>query len=295
MPDISIIIVNYNSYELTSACIRSVQTYTTGVPYEIVLVDNASTECDPQRFKDVFPDIVLVRSQLNGGFATGNNVGIAVAKGEYILLLNSDTLLTEDSVSRSLNAIKSDPETGVLGCRMTYPDGTIQYSARSFRSIGREILDLFRFMPMMMSYENRSVLMQGRYFKHDKDMYSEWVNGAFFLFPKKILTQLPGQKLDERFFMYGEDQLWCYQIHKLGYKVKFFAGTTIIHIHSGSTRPEKQLGLRKLMLEHELEIMRERKGKGPYYFCFKLLYGGIETARNAVKWVVLKLTGKLIR
>ncbi len=295
MPEISVIIVNYNSYELTAACIRSVIAHTKDCSYEIVLVDNASTECDPQRFKDEFPAITLVRSAVNGGFAAGNNEGIRASKGTYILLLNSDTLLTADSISLSLEALKTDPAVGVLGCRMTYPDGRIQYSARRFRSIGREILDLFRFMPLMMSYENRSKLMQGRYFRHDEDMYCEWVNGAFFLFPKYVLQQLPDQKLDERFFMYGEDQLWCYQISKLGLKVKFFAGTTIIHIHSGSTKPEKQLGLRKLMLDHELVIMRERKGNGLYYFFFKLLYGGIETARNAVKWIMLKLTGKLIR
>lgn len=292
---VSIIIINYNSFRMTSDCIRSVIRYTKEISYEIILVDNASAESDPGLFLNEFPGIRLIRSDKNGGFAYGNNLGIAAATGDIILLLNSDTVLTEDSISLSARYLMAHPEAGVVSCRMTYPDGKIQYTARRFRSISWELLDLFRFIPMLMPYSTRAKRMLGKYFRHDTNLQADWLNGAFFMFPKKIMEQLPGNKLDDRFFMYGEDQLWCEQFKNLGYHHLFFADTTIIHINSGSTSLSKQLGLRKIMMKHELEIMRLRKGKGVYYFLFKLIYTGKESTRNLIKAIIFRMTGKLVR
>jgi GT2 family glycosyltransferase len=113
------------------------------------------------------------------------------------------------------------------------------------------------------------------------------------LFEKKVLDQLPQRKLDDRFFMYGEDQLWCEQIKNLGYRVVYYAGTTIIHIGSASTNIKKQLGLRRLMMKRELEIMRLRKGRGLYYWIFAIIYSLKETTRNLFKWTFFKLTGHI--
>jgi GT2 family glycosyltransferase len=292
---VSIVIVNSNTFRLTSDCIRSVIQFTKGTAYEIILVDNASTECDADKFLEEFPTIRLIKSDRNGGFARGNNLGIAKAKGEYILLLNSDTILQEDSVSKSLGQFPLSSNVAVLGCRMIFPGGAVQYTARRFRTIKWELLDLFRFIPLMMSYKRRSRLMLGKYFRHDEGVECDWLNGAFFMFPSSILEQLPGKKLDDRFFMYGEDQLWCEQIKKLGYKIGFYAGTTIIHINSGSTDIKKQLALRKIMMKHELEIMQVRKGKGLYYFVFAAIYCSKESARNFIKRVIFAATGKLVR
>jgi GT2 family glycosyltransferase len=295
MPRVSIILINYNTFALTGDCIRSIIKHTKGAEYEIIVVDNASTETDAERFLIEFPSVRLVKSSVNAGFARGNNLGIEQATGEYILLLNNDTVLQEDSIGKALHYFIQQESPGVLGCRMVYPDQAIQYSARRFRSISWELLDLFRFIPYMMPYEKRAQRMLGKYFRHDKNIQPDWVNGAFFLFPKKILAQLPGGKLDERFFMYGEDQLWCWQIQQLGYNIFFYAGTTIIHIHGGSSDLNKQLALRKTMISHELVIMKARKGRGIYYFLFNLIYQAKERTRILIKWIVLKLTGKLIR
>ena len=295
MNEVSILIINYNTFTLTSNCIRSVIDYTHGVRYEIILVDNASTECNADKFLDEFPQLVLVKSAANGGFAYGNNLGVDKANGVYILLLNSDTILKEDTISKAVQYMQQQNNAAVLGCRMVYPEGTVQYSARRFRSISWELLDLFRFVPLLMPYKKRSKSMLGKYFHHDEDLECDWVNGAFFLFPKKILDQLPGKKLDDRFFMYGEDQLWCEQINKLGYKILFYAGSTFIHINSGSTSLSKQLALRGTMMKHELEIMRLRKGRGLYYYVFKTIYLTKEITRNFIKSVVYRLTGRLIR
>lgn len=291
---VSIIIINYNTYELTCNCIQSIAKHTS-VSYEVILVDNASTECNPDLFKEKFPFIKLVKNPLNNGFAAGNNLGIKYAEGDVILLLNSDTYLEEDAISKTESWLAAKPDIGVVGCKMVYPDGSLQYTARRFRSIQWELLDWFRPLLFILPYRKRAQIMLGKYFKADFNTACDWLNGAFFMFRKEILQQLPQNKLDERFFMYGEDHLWCWQIQQAGFVNYFYSETSIVHISSGSTSIEKQLNLRKLMLKHELAIVKERKGGGLYYLCFSVLYQTKEQIRNSIKWVVFKLTGKLIR
>jgi GT2 family glycosyltransferase len=292
--DVSIIIINYNTFDLTSDCIRSIYRFTKEVSYEIILVDNASTETDPEKFLIEFQNITLIRSPINGGFAYGNNLGIIKASGEYILLLNSDTLLQEDSISKAVSFMEQHRDVGVLGCRLVFPGGRIQHTVRKFKSIRWELLNLFRFILLLMPYKKRASLMLGKYFRYDVDIECDWIGGAFFMVPKRIIDLLPDKKLDERFFMYGEDQIWCDQIRKLGYKIFFFSGTTVIHIYSGSTKLSKQIAMRKLHMKHELKIMELRKGRGLYYYIFKAIFVTKETARNLIKSIVLRLTGRLV-
>jgi GT2 family glycosyltransferase len=292
---VSIIIINYNTYGLTTACIRSIYAYTKRVPFEVILVDNASTECDPDEFSSAFPSIRLIKSEKNLGFAGGNNLGIQHSKGEHILLLNSDVELNEDSISISYDAFLRSDSVGFLGCRMEYPSGQVQYTARRFRSISWELMDLFRFIPALMPYEKRARRMMGKYFRHDRSLECDWLNGAFLLFSRTLLTGFPAQQLDDRFFMYAEDQLWCEQAKELGLRNYFISDTTIVHVNSGSSSIRKQLSNRSTMFRHELAIMRRRKGKGIYYGCFYLIYGLKEQSRNAIKWLLYQLTGRLIR
>ena len=292
---VSVIIINYNTFSLTTACLRSVYLHTRSVPFEVILVDNASTECDPEDFLKEFSALKLIKSKTNLGFAGGNNLGLSAASGTHYLLLNSDTLLTEDSIGKSYAFLLTQPQAGAVGCRQVYPDGKIQFVARRFRSIGWECFDLFRIFLYLLPYEKRAHLMLGRYFKNDVTCEADWVNGAFLLMPATIVRSLPGHQLDDRFFMYGEDVLWCEQIRELGYHIFFFAGTTIIHLEGGSTVPAKQMGLRKVMIRHERMIMARRKGKGLYYALFSIIYMGKEYARLLIKGLVFFCSGKWIR
>ncbi len=291
---VSVIIINYNTYQLTCSCIESIVAYTK-VEYEIILVDNCSTECHPNLFKEKFPFIKLIKNPVNNGFAAGNNLGIEVAVGEIILLLNSDTYLTEPSIDKSVQYLSDHPECGVLGCRMTYPDGNIQYTARRFRSLSWELLDLFRPFLFLLPYKKRAMIMLGKYFKADFSTDCDWLNGAFFMFRKKILSELRGHKLDDRFFMYGEDHLWCWQMKQLGYVNLFFSETTIVHINSASTSFEKRLSLRKTMLENEQKIIQLRLGNGLICFLTTSLYTLKESFRIAVKSIVYRFSGRLMR
>ena len=292
---VSIIIVNYNTFKITCDCIESVIRFTKNVSYEIILVDNASPKDNPDEFLVKFPSIILVKSAENGGFAKGNNLGIQAATGDIILLLNSDTLLTEDSISIAANKLQQNNDIGALSVRLVYPDGKLQHTARKFRSIRNEILDVLRMFLMLLPYKKRSELMLNQYFNGDYSTYSDWVSGAFMMFNRTTLNKLPGKKLDERFFMYGEDQLWCYQFFKLGFRSFYLSETTVIHIHNASTEPSKQLQLLKKFLALELKIMEYRKGKTLYYYIFSAILTAKEMLRYYIKVLVFKLFKYRIR
>jgi GT2 family glycosyltransferase len=263
------------------------------VSFEIILVDNSSTDVDPDKFLILFPQIILIKNTTNFGFSKGNNIGIKHSSGKYVILANSDTYLKEDSISKLVTQFISLSNIAVLGPRMTYPDGRIQNTARKFRSINWELLDLFRIVPLLMPYKKRAKLMLGKYFKANFNCECDWLNGAFFMFKKSILNELPDGQLDDRFFMYGEDHLWCYQFKKLGYKNYFFYETTIIHINNASTNFDKRIDLLKIMLRHELLIMKERKGSGLYYLLFKVVYCLKEESRILLKKIYYSLDYKL--
>lgn len=280
---ISIIIINYNTFNITKKCIQSIIDNTRDVAYEVILVDNASTERNADDFKVLFPQIKLIKSQENTGFAKGNNLGIEHSLGDIILLLNSDTYFNENVLSKALAKFNTLSNIGFLGVKMKYPNGKLQFTARKFRSIAWELLDLFRFIPYLLPYNTRSRMMQGKYFKGDFDIECDWLNGAFLMFKKSLLQSLPNHQLDDRFFMYGEDHLWGYQLKELGYINYFFAGTSIVHINNASTLPSKRIKLLQTMFKHELEIMQARKGRGFYYYLFCLIYGLKEQSRIFIK------------
>ncbi|NDC42856.1 MAG: glycosyltransferase family 2 protein [Chitinophagia bacterium] len=291
---VSVIIVNYNTFTITCNCIASVIQHTRDVPYEIIVVDNASPNDNPDLFLERFPDIVLIKSPENGGFARGNNLGIAKAKGNLLLLLNSDTWLTEDSISIAARYFGTLQQPGALTVRLVYPDGRLQHTARKFRSIRNELLDLARPLLRLLPYGKRSALLLNQYFNGNYNTEADWVSGAFMMFPRAILAQLPGNKLDERYFMYGEDQLWCYQFKKLGYQNYYLSTTTVVHIHSASTAPEHQWKLFRRMLQLELDFTRYRGKSLLYRLIFRAIFGGKEYARAYIKILAQRLLGKTL-
>ena len=142
---VSVIIINYNTFRLTCEAIASVQAQTTGVSYEIILVDNASTECDAGLFAEKFgAGITLVRNPDNSGFAKGNNLGITYAKGETTLLFNSDVACLNDALTITYQALKANPYLGVTAARLEYSNGALQPQCGRFPSVWLQIFELLR-------------------------------------------------------------------------------------------------------------------------------------------------------
>lgn len=253
--ELSVIIINYNTFQLTCNCIASLLDKLKEVDFEIVLVDNASKECDADLFKEKFPGIKLIKNPENTGFAGGNNLGVENATGEYLLLLNSDTELINNAPKICLDYLKEHPEAGMVAAQLQYPDGKIQYSTRRFRTICWELLEaipLYKFLPK----QKREQLMLHHYFDHKSFIKADWVWGAFMLFPKKIIEQLPGKKLEDIFFMYCEDTLWCWDFKQLGHEIHFLPQAKVMHVHRGSTNLDKWKKVRKMSNKNQRIFMR---------------------------------------
>jgi GT2 family glycosyltransferase len=261
-PSVSIIIINYNTFELTSQCIRSIYEKTTGIDFEILVVDNASQECDPELFLKEFPKIKLIKSAENLGFAKGNNLGIKHAQSDVMLLLNSDTVLKNNAIKLCYNQLINRPEVGVVTCKLLSHDGSIQHQCNRFDRISLLLFERFRLHKLLPKGARGKLLMNG-YFDHERTVYCERIWGTFFMFRKEMLKQLPQGKLSDRFFMYGEDYEWCCQINKYSkYKILYVSEAEILHLMGGSrfgdiTSPEKT----SMILKNRYICMKEYYGK----------------------------------
>lgn len=253
---LSIVIINYNTFRLTVNCIQSIQKTVTGLSYEIILIDNASVECDPDNFLKECSGIKLIKSKTNTGFTGGNNLGIEHASGDYLLLLNSDTEMINNAPKICYDYITTHPGVGMVTCQLLYPDGRVQYNCRKFRTIGWELAELFPFF-RLLPRAKQGRLMLHHYFDHQSFAICDWVWGAFMLFPKSILQQLPRKKLSDDFFMYCEDTLWCWDFKRLGYEIHFLPEAKVMHIHKGSVSKNKWTQIRKTGIKNHAQFMKK--------------------------------------
>lgn len=263
---LSIVILNYNTYKLTSACIRSV-IHQTSINYEIILVDNASTECDPKKFKDLFPSIHLIRNNENGGFAKGNNLGIQQAKGNYILLLNSDTLLINNAIDLAYKRIKQDKTIGALTAQLVNTNGNLESCSYNYTTLPQLWCCTFKLHHIFPALKPVQPNL-------NKEHFSDSIYGTFFLFPREILELFPQKKLTETFFMYVEDKEWCYYIKKAGYKLIYYPEAKVLH-YGGASSCENGARHWKNRLKNEYHLLRKIRGKyftTVYYIVQSMFY-----------------------
>lgn len=259
MIQVSVIIINYNTFRLTCEAIASVQQHTRGVSYEIIVVDNASTECDPGLFVEQFPAVHLVRNPENSGFAKGNNLGIQRAQGETILLFNSDAAVLNDALTLTYQALVAEPALGVTTGRLQYPDGRVQPQCGRFPSLRLQLVELLR-LQKAMNARRRGQLLLGTFFNYDQACRPDWVWGTYFHVKRHVIAELPAGKLPDDFFMYSEDLQWCYAIRKLGYDIRYLPNAHILHHFSQSTRQEKKLNQANMILRNEDTFLRREYG-----------------------------------
>lgn len=259
MVQVSVIIVNYNTFRLTSEAIASIQAHTKGVTYEIIVVDNASTECEPGLFLEAFPAIRLVRNPDNSGFAKGNNLGIRHAAGETILLFNSDAACLNDALAHTYQALMAEPKVGLVTARLQYPTGAIQPSCGRFPSVGLQLLELSR-LQKLLSAAQKGRILQGTFFDYVQPLYPDWVWGTYFHLKREVLERMPSRQLADDFFMYAEDLQWSYTVRQLGYAIKYVPGAHVLHHFSQSTKQEKRLNQTHMILRNEDIFLRREYG-----------------------------------
>lgn len=223
--DLSVIIVSFNTKDLLQDCLASVFKQTKGIKFEVLVVDNASTDSSAEMVRKRFPQAILVKSKENLGFAKANNQGIKKAKGKYVLLLNSDTELKGNPLAKLIKFARNHPQAGVIGGRLLNKDGTFQPSVSSFLTLSRAIL--------WLTIGDRFL-----YSSPPKTCQVDWVMGAALMVKKETLKKVG--LLDEKFFMYMEEQEWCYRFKKAGWQVWFYPEAEIFHIVRGGSPEGRQ-------------------------------------------------------
>jgi GT2 family glycosyltransferase len=241
--ELSVIIINFNTFDLTCQCIQSILDTTGSVKCEIILVDNASTERSASDFSDIFPSITLVINETNEGFARGNNIGIQKAKGDVILLLNSDALVKPGAIRNSLDFVAKSPKVAVVTCRLLYPDGKVQHNCQRFPSLKYSLFELLRLQKVLPKEKGGEILL-GPFFSYNKVVYPDWVWGTFFMFRKSLLAGFRDNKLPDDFFMYGEDMQWCMEFKKKGYKIAYIPTGEVVH-YMGKSKGNKDVLMKK--------------------------------------------------
>lgn len=232
--DVSIIIVNYNTKQLTLDTIQSVYTSLCSYDYEIFLVDNASSDGTVEAVRGQYPGVRVIENRENVGFAIANNQAMKIASGRYILLLNSDTVVERDTLEIMLSFMDNHPTVGASGCKVVLPDGSLDRackrgfptpSASFYYAFG--ISRLFPDNPRFNGY-------QLGHLDPDESYPIDCLVGAFMLVRRSAIED--AGMLDEEFFMYGEDIDWCYRIKQAGWDIYYNAETKITHYKGASSR-----------------------------------------------------------
>ena len=241
--DLSIIIVNYETFHLTKQTIESVINRDHKFSYDIYVVDNASEDGSFEKLKKTFfkeIDTGLIKFILNSenkGFAQANNLAIKRTNSKYVLLLNSDTIVVDDCLEKSLGYMKKHSDTGVLGCKVMLKDNTLDKACR--RSFPDFYVSFYRMTGLSKLFPKSKRF--GRYnltYLDEDDTYEvDCVMGAFMLIRSKAIEEVG--LLDEKFFMYGEDIDWCYRIKNCDWKIIYYSNATIIH-YKGASNSKKQ-------------------------------------------------------
>ncbi|MBF8248232.1 MAG: glycosyl transferase family 2, partial [Bacteroidetes bacterium] len=231
---LSIIIVNYNVRDFLHHALISIRKATKGIRSEIIVVDNASDDGSTEMLRKRFPNVTLIASKQNLGFARANNVALKRARGDFLLLINPDTVVQEDTLRVMLDFFKNTPEAGLAGCKILNPDGTFQLACRrGFPTpwvAFTKIFGLSKLFPRSSWFGKYNLT----YLNTEETYEVDSVSGSFMMLPREVLEKVGG--LDEEFFMYGEDLDWCYRIQQSGWKIFYVPLTQIIHYKGESTR-----------------------------------------------------------
>ncbi len=232
--ELSIIIVNYNVKEFLENALISIKKAIEGINAEIFVVDNASEDGSVEMIKQKFPEVKLIENDRNLGFAKANNQALKLAQGKYILLINPDTVVQEDTFKVLISFLESNPDCGMVGCKILNPDGTLQLACR--RSFPTPWVALTKMIGLSSLFPKSKIFARYNLTYLDTEQVTEVdaVSGSFMMIRREVYEQVGG--LDEDFFMYGEDIDWCYRIKKAGWKIYYVPYTQIIHFKGESTK-----------------------------------------------------------
>lgn len=267
-PDLSIVIIEWNTIDLLRDCLRSVYENCTGLNVEVVVVDNASVDGSPEMVEAEFPQVIQIRNTENRGFAAANNQGFERCTGRHVLLLNSDTYVLGGVLKQSVAYLDSHPNVGAMGCRVLNPDRTMQRTC----SMWPRLLDLFFMSSGLWKLKRPRIF--GRYqmthWKRNSEREVEVISGCYLMVRQSVLEQVG--PLDEDFFFFGEETDWCRRMRDAGWRLMFAPVGEIVHYGSASAR--KLNHRRDLMLtDATIRLHRKHGGAAAAVTAWAILFG----------------------
>ncbi|MGB9588095.1 MAG: glycosyltransferase family 2 protein [Armatimonadota bacterium] len=252
--DVSVVIVNWNTKDLLQRCLESVYRTLPPLSFEVVLVDNASTDGSAEMVAELFPQVTLIVSDVNLGYSAGSNLGMASTSGEFILLMNPDTELQEGAVIRMVEFARAQPKAGIVGPRLLNPDGSLQKSGRTFTTWWREVLGLTKLYNMWVR-----LCPEADWGRESFDIPAmvDEVSGACMLVRRLALDEVG--MLDERFFMYYEEVDWCRRMAQAGWEIHYLPSAEVVHHWSAGA---KKAGLSMSHIAYRSQYLYFRKHHG---------------------------------
>ena len=263
---LSIVIVNWNTTDLLKALIKSIRRNTPEFEYEVIVIDNASDDFNEVTFREEFPEVKLIANKQNAGYAKGNNQAFEIAYGEYILLLNPDTEVTNGAIKVLVDFMDAHKDAAAAGAKLVRPDGTIDSSLRSFPypgAIAWEYIGLSKVFPKSRIFGSYRMT----YFNYNKVTEVDQPMGSCLILSKKAIEDVGW--FDENFPIFFNEVDWLYRAKEKGYKIYFTPDAVVIHHGAAST---KQVNKRIMKRESHESLIRfykkHYKGKiaAPVYY-----------------------------
>jgi GT2 family glycosyltransferase len=288
-PRVSVVIVNWNTLEMLRRCLASLAADVECGLCEIIAVDNGSHDGSPEMVKSEFPSVTLVENAENRGFGPATNQGFEHARGDYVLMLNSDTIVEEGALASTAACLDAQPEVAVAGCRIVYPSGEAQSSCFRFPSVWTVLLNALH---LAQSFPNSPVLNRVRYgfaIWHElRDV--DCVMGSFMMLRREAIEELP--LLDEGYFMYGEELDLCYRLKSAGWRVVYFPDATTVHHHGGSSPdPRHAAWAYEANQRATLRFLRKWRGVPIAWLANLVMLVGL--VPRSIGWLAVDLLGGL--
>jgi GT2 family glycosyltransferase len=230
--DLSVIVVNWNTRVILQDCLYSIYKQAGSVNYEVVVVDNGSTDGSVEMVKEKFSQVRIIENSQNLGFARANNVGIRVATGRYICLINSDVTLLDDCIGRLTAFMDNHPNVGMAGPKILNCDGTVQHSCRHFPSIWNTFCQAVGLNRIFPKSELFSYWIMD-YWDHSSTRKVDALSGCFWMIRREAMDKVG--LLDENFFIYGEDLDWSRRFHNVGWDTVFYPEAQAMHLGAASS------------------------------------------------------------
>ncbi len=226
--DLSIIILNYKSRELVKQCVKTIGLLAPKISYEIIVVDNASNDGVGAMLAERFPDVRFIASEVNSGFAAGNNLGIREAKGRYVVIMNPDITVLSGSLEEMMAFMDTNKEVGVMGPKLIHPDGSLDASCYRFPTM---MIPVYRRTPLGSLPVGRRAIAEYLMEDYDHEITRDvdWLLGAVLIVRREALEKVG--PLDERFFLYFEDTDWCRRFSEAGHRVVYHPVAKMVHYH----------------------------------------------------------------